>query len=195
MPDHVERRLRALVAEQLGVGEHELERHVSLRDDLAVDSLDLLEVVVAIEDAWDVTFPDRLLAQVRTYGELAAATLDLVLQRRPRARRVRHSLEAVAVRARILPAPGSTRAALDRTELLTPYVIEAIGEDSLRAGPGALLQLTLPAGCDDAALHTVRDRFAWLAARQIEVRVGRARVPARLDVQGRLDALEAQEQV
>jgi len=193
MSDRVERRLRALVAEQLGVGEHELARHVSLRDDLAVDSLDLLEVAAAIEDAWDVTFPDRLLAQVRTYGELAAATIDLVLRRRAPAPRERRPLEAVAVRARILPAAGSARAPLDRTELLTPYMIEAIGEDTLRAGPGALLQLTLPAGCGDAVLHKVRDRFAWLAARQIEVRVGRARVPARLDVQGRLDALEAQE--
>lgn len=191
MPEQVERRLRALVAERLGVGEHELERHVSLRDDLAVDSLDLLEVAVAIEDAWDVTLPDRLLAQVRTYGELAAATVDLVGRRGRRAAREQRPVEALSVRARILPAAGSPRAALERTELLTPYMIEAIGEDTLRAGPGAQLQLTLPATCDDAALHKVRDRFAWLTARQIGVRVGRARVPARLDVRGRLDALEA----
>jgi acyl carrier protein len=190
MPEHVERRLRALVAERLGVGEHEFERHVSLRDDLAVDSLDLLEVAVAIEDAWDVTLPDRLLAQVRTYGELAAATIDLVLRRR-RTPRERRPLEAVSVRARIMPAAGSARSPLERTELLTPYMIEAIGEDTLRAGPGAQLQLTLPANSDDAALHKVRERFAWLGARQIEVRVGRARVRARLDVQGRLAALDA----
>ena len=190
MAEHVERRLRALVAERLGVGEDELERHVSLRDDLAVDSLDLLEVAVAIEDAWDVTLPDRLLAQVRTYGELAAATIDLVLRRGRRAAREQRPLEAVSVRARILPAAGSRRAPLERTELLTPYMIESIGEDTLRAGPGAQLQLTLPAHCDDAAVHKVRDRFAWLGERHIDVRVSRARVSAQLDVQARLDALE-----
>jgi len=191
MAEHVERRLRALVAEQLGVGEHELEANASLRDDLAVDSLDLVEVAVAIEEAWDVTLPDRLLAQVRTYGELASATIDLVLRRHRKTPRHARPLEAVSVRARILPPLGSTRAALERTEMLTPYTIESLGEDTLRAGPGAQLQLTLPAHCDDAAVHKVRDRFAWLGERQIEVRVARARVPAQLDVQGRLDALEA----
>jgi acyl carrier protein len=191
MPEHVERRLRALVADRLGVGEHELERHVSLRDDLAVDSLDLVEVAVAIEEAWDVTLPDRLLAQVRTYGELAQATIDLVLRRRRLAPRQGRALEAVSVRARILPAAGTQRAALERTELLTPYMIESIGEETLRAGPGAQLQLTLPAHCDDAAVHKVRERFAWLGNRQVEVRVSRARTTSRLDVQGRLDALEA----
>jgi acyl carrier protein len=191
MAEHVERRLRALVAEQLGVGEHELAQHVSLRDDLAVDSLDLVEVAVAIEDAWDVTLPDRLLAQVRTYGELAQATNDLVLRRRRQAPRHARPLDAVSVRARIMPPAGTARTPLERTELLTPYMIEALGEDTLRAGPGAQLQLTLPATCDDAAVHKVRERFAWLGARQIEVRVSRARVPARLDVQARLDALEA----
>ena len=191
MAEHVERRLRALVAERLGVGEHELERNVSLRDDLAVDSLDLVEVAVAIEEAWDVTLPDRLLAQVRTYGELAAATMDLVLRRRRQAPRHARPLEAVSVRARILPPLGSSKAPLERTEMLTPYTIESLGEDTLRAGPGAQLQLTLPAHCDDAAVLKVRDRFAWLGERHIEVRVSRARVPAQLDVQGRLDALEA----
>jgi acyl carrier protein len=191
MAEHVERRLRALVAERLGVGEHELERNVSLRDDLAVDSLDLVEVAVAIEEAWDVTLPDRLLAQVRTYGELAAATIDLILRRRRQAPRHARPLEAMSVRARIVPALSSARAPLERNEMLTPYMIESIGEDTLRAGPGSQLQLTLPAHCDDAAVHKVRDRFAWLGERQIEVRVSRARVAAQLDVQARLDALEA----
>jgi acyl carrier protein len=190
MAEHVERRLRALVAERLGVGEHELETNASLRDDLAVDSLDLVEVAVAIEEAWDVTLPDRLLAQVRTYGELASATMDLVLRRRRKAPRHARPLEAVSVRARIVPAMGSTRAPLERNEMLTPYMIESIGEDTLRAGPGSQLQLTLPAHCDDAAVHKVRDRFAWLGERQIDVRVSRARVAAQLDVQARLDALE-----
>lgn len=191
MAEHVERRLRELVAERLGVGEHELERHVSLRDDLAVDSLDLVEVAVAIEDAWDVTLPDRLLAQIRTYGELVTATIDLVTRRRRLAPRNPRPLDAVPVRARILPPLGASRTPLERNEPLTPYMIEALGEDALRAGPGATLHLTLPARCDDTTVHRVRERFAWLGGRRIEVRVSRARVSAQLDVQARLDALEA----
>jgi acyl carrier protein len=191
MPEQVERRLRTLVADRLGVGEHELERHVSLRDDLAVDSLDLAEVAAAIEDTWNVTLPDRLLAQVRTYGELTQATLDLVFRRRRLTPRGGRRLDALAVRARITSPGAGARATLERTELLTPYAVEAIAEDALRAGPGAELHLTLPATSDDASMHQVRERFAWLTERQIEVGIARARVPARIDVQGRLAALEA----
>jgi acyl carrier protein len=192
MGEQVERQLRALVAERLGVREDDLERDVSLRDDLAVDSLDLVEVAVAIEETWDVTMPDRLLAQIRTYGELTAATIDLVVRRRGRVSRPTRGLEAMSVRARITPRPGSRHGSLERTELLTPYAIQSIGEDSLRAGPGSELHLTLPPTCDDAAVHRVSERFAWLGARQIEVRVARARTQsARLDVQARLDALDS----
>jgi hypothetical protein len=136
--------------------------------------------------------PDRLLAQIRTYGELTAATIDLVVRRRGRVSRPTRGLEAMSVRARITPRPGSRHGSLERTELLTPYAIQSIGEDSLRAGPGSELHLTLPPTCDDAAVHRVSERFAWLGARQIEVRVARARTQsARLDVQARLDALDS----
>lgn len=190
MREQVEGRLRALVADSLGVREDELERDVSLRDDLAVDSLDMVELAVAIEEAWGVTIPDRLLATVRTYGELAAATIDLVRRRRRLAPAAARLLDAVPVRARITGRDGRG-AALDRTEMLTPYVIQALGEDTLRAGPGAQLHLTLPATCDDGALHRVRERFSWLGERAIEVRVARAAHAPRGALGGLLDAAQA----
>ena len=101
MSEHVEQRLRALVADRLGVGEHELERHVSLRDDLAVDSLDLVEVAVAIEEAWDVTLPDRLLAQVRRHDAVV-----VLLTRKSHDAPSMHSLVSLRAEATCAAAGG-----------------------------------------------------------------------------------------
>jgi hypothetical protein len=53
-----------------------------LEQDLAVDSLDLLDVAVRIEEEFDVVFPDREVPAIRTYGDLVDATTALVACRR-----------------------------------------------------------------------------------------------------------------
>ena len=46
--------LRAIVAENLGVEESELTMETSFREDLEADSLDLFEMVMAVEEKYDV---------------------------------------------------------------------------------------------------------------------------------------------
>src|SRR5262249_60461717 len=75
-PAATERRLRRVVAENLGTSDDEITASISLADDLAVDSLDLLELALQIEETFDVSLPQRLLAAVRTYGDLAALFLS-----------------------------------------------------------------------------------------------------------------------
>jgi len=73
-------------------------------------------------------------------------------------------------------APGSCpRAAtrLERSGELTPYEIEILVADALRAGPGARLEMELSASTDDAGLAATRKRFAWLAGRGVAVNVQR----------------------
>ena len=48
----------------------ELFASISLGDELAVDSLDLIELAIAVEDVLGVRLPDDGLRWVRTYGEL-----------------------------------------------------------------------------------------------------------------------------
>src|SRR2546421_635898 len=64
---------RGIVAERLGVGPEELRPDVSLADDLAVDSLDLIDLALALEAEWGVVLRRRALESVRTYGDLLAA--------------------------------------------------------------------------------------------------------------------------
>ena len=78
MHEFIESHLRYLVADRLGVGDQELVPDVDLREDLAVDSLDLLELVLAVEAEFGIALPERVLDRVRRYGDLVEATVALV---------------------------------------------------------------------------------------------------------------------
>jgi len=77
------------------------------------------------------------------------------------------------IRACVVSTAGEWRGELQRAGELTPYAAETIGEDALRAGPGARLEVTVEGGTDDAGLGRVQDQFAWLRARGIQVDVHR----------------------
>lgn len=66
------------LADLLGIDEDVLEPGLSLADDLAVDSLELLEVAVALEAALGVKLPRRRLEHVRTCEQLLVLTLSLL---------------------------------------------------------------------------------------------------------------------
>ena len=71
----LEPRLRRIVADLLGVDPEALAPQVSLTDDLAADSLDLVEVALEIESHLGIEIPERTIAKIRTYGELVQASL------------------------------------------------------------------------------------------------------------------------
>ena len=76
--EQIEPRLRALVADALGVEPIDLGSETSLIGDLAADSLDVLDVVTRVETLYDIAFPEREIAAIVTYGDLAALTTALV---------------------------------------------------------------------------------------------------------------------
>src|SRR5262245_23961784 len=77
MLEPVEPQIRRVVAERVGVGQEELAPEVSLADDLAVDSLDMVELALALEDEFGITVPEQVLGEVRTYQHLVDRVLDL----------------------------------------------------------------------------------------------------------------------
>src|SRR3989442_421693 len=81
MEEFVEADVRRVVAHCLGVGIEDLVSEVSLRDDLAADSLDLVELAMALEAEFAIVVPERILDRVRTYGDLVHATGLLIRAR------------------------------------------------------------------------------------------------------------------
>ncbi len=171
MREVVEQRVRQLMAEHLGVGLADLKSHVSLRDDLAADSLDLLEVSVALEDDLDISMPESLLDEVRTVGDLVEATVAIARRHRTAARR--SADVPVRLTARIVATEGPERPTFERSGWLTPYLAEAIADDVLHAGPNVRLEVTVAAATSAAGAARVGEQFAWLATRGIDVQVRR----------------------
>ena len=59
-------RVRAIIAEQLGVEVAELVPEASLLDDLGADSLDVVELTMALEEEFTIQVPDEDLENIRT---------------------------------------------------------------------------------------------------------------------------------
>ena len=63
------RKLRTLVAESLGVEEEEVTPEASFEDDLNVDRQELVDLMVAIEEEFEVKIPDDAMAAIVTIGD------------------------------------------------------------------------------------------------------------------------------
>ena len=62
----VEAKITAIVAEQLGVDESEVKPDSSFIDDLGADSLDTVELVMALEEAFETEIPDEEAEKITT---------------------------------------------------------------------------------------------------------------------------------
>src|SRR5207244_6462168 len=120
--------------EQLGVNTEELTPDVSLTDVLAADSLDLLELTLALEAEFGIVISESSLERVRTYGDLRATVHALLPQRH--AAGVRAGVTPLEGWARVVSSRGEAGGEIQRVGLLTPYTAETIAEDALRAGTG-----------------------------------------------------------
>ena len=70
MPDLDFTELQELAAEILGVDTEQVQLNVSFARDLAADSLDLVELIAAVEDKYDVELPEDELEQMKNVGDL-----------------------------------------------------------------------------------------------------------------------------
>ena len=55
--------------EQLGVDEREVTMEASFIDDLGADSLDLVELIMALEEEFDIEIPDEEAEKLKTVGD------------------------------------------------------------------------------------------------------------------------------
>ena len=64
--NNIEDRVRKIVAEQLGVKEEEVKAEASFVDDLGADSLDTVELVMALEEEFETEIPDEEAEKITT---------------------------------------------------------------------------------------------------------------------------------
>ena len=63
-------KIKALVAENFGVDAGSITEESSFKDDLGADSLDLFEMVMALEEEFDIEIPTEDLEQIATVGDV-----------------------------------------------------------------------------------------------------------------------------
>jgi acyl carrier protein len=64
--DNIEQRVRKIVAEQLGVNEADVKNESSFVNDLGADSLDTVELVMALEEEFETEIPDEEAEKITT---------------------------------------------------------------------------------------------------------------------------------
>ncbi len=64
--DNIVERVKKIVAEQLGVNEPDIKNESSLVDDLGADSLDTVELVMALEEEFECEIPDDQAEKITT---------------------------------------------------------------------------------------------------------------------------------
>merc|ERR1712224_894566 len=77
MAEGVEGTLRELVVENLAVDAERVKSEASFTDDLEADSLDVVELVMAIEEKFDIEIPEEQAASVSTFGQLVKEVEEL----------------------------------------------------------------------------------------------------------------------
>ncbi len=63
-------RIKEVVAEQLGVEAEELKPEVSLKGDLNADSLDLFQIIMSLEEEFNIEIPTEDTESIRTIGDI-----------------------------------------------------------------------------------------------------------------------------
>ena len=62
-------KLKGMIVDQLGVDEDSITMESSFVDDLNADSLDMVELVMAMEQEFDISIPDEVAERVATVGD------------------------------------------------------------------------------------------------------------------------------
>ncbi len=63
-------KVKELIAEQLSVEENEITESSSIQDDLGADSLDVVDLVMALEDEFNIEIPEDQVENIKTVGDI-----------------------------------------------------------------------------------------------------------------------------
>ena len=75
--EEVLEKVKGIIVEQLGVAENSVTLEASFIDDLGADSLDIVELVMALEEEFDIEILDSMLKRMITIGDIIDVIAEL----------------------------------------------------------------------------------------------------------------------
>ena len=73
-------KMSKMIAEQLNCDASEITSETSFKDDLGADSLDLFELVMALEDEYNIEIPAEELTELNTVGDVIDYQIDIEIE-------------------------------------------------------------------------------------------------------------------
>ena len=65
-------KVKSIIADQLDVEEEKVVAEASITEDLGADSLDMVDLVMSIEEEFDIEVPDEAFENIKTVGDVVA---------------------------------------------------------------------------------------------------------------------------
>ena len=69
-PDAILEKVKEVIVDQLGVEEESIKTDTSFIDDLGADSLDIVELIMSLEEEFDIQIPDNDAEKISTVGDV-----------------------------------------------------------------------------------------------------------------------------
>ena len=69
-------KIKDIIVEQLDVEEDAVTMEASITDDLGADSLDVVDLVMSIEESFDVEIPDEEVENIKTVGDIVKFSIS-----------------------------------------------------------------------------------------------------------------------
>ncbi len=69
-PDAIFEKVKEVIVDQLGVEEENIKLDTSFIDDLSADSLDIVELIMTLEEEFDIQIPDDEAEKISTVGDV-----------------------------------------------------------------------------------------------------------------------------
>ncbi len=70
MANNIEEKVKEIIAEQLGIEVEQIKPESKFVDDLGADSLDVVELIMAFEEAFDIEIPDEDAEKIQTVKDV-----------------------------------------------------------------------------------------------------------------------------
>lgn len=71
-PEEIEERIKNIIVEQLAVGIEEVTPEASFIEDLGADSLDIVELIMALEEEYDIEIPDEDAEKIQSVKDVVS---------------------------------------------------------------------------------------------------------------------------
>ena len=76
--EEIEERIKSIIVEQLGVNADEVTAEASFIEDLGADSLDIVELIMALEEEYDIEIPDEDAEKIQTVKDVTTYVQNTV---------------------------------------------------------------------------------------------------------------------